>query len=617
MDVQGEIRSEMKNLTEILLNNNKTFHIPDFQRDFVWTSEQALELFRDFEEDTNGFQIETSNLPGYLLGNIVLIDAGNKWLVVDGQQRLTTLTLTFKALYEVVKKKAYDLESPDHTRWLKRLGDLEKGFYKLDDAGEFLGLKITHESTLPFGEYYKSLIRDIENIKPKVQSDENIEEVYNTILDKIQDLEENQLIRFIAYLRTKVKLIVTTAPSEAKAFQLFEVLNDRGRSLEPLDLVKNRFLKQLNFAEYHKTDIEEFNSNWSGFINNLQITKNRKINSSTFMKHFISAEFGENIKQEKLFDFFHKNNIKDQSPKVNTNEILSMSRKLLSVSELYKEIEKSPMDNPFSCHQNMFILFKILRLKQMHPLLIIFYESNQDIKDRVLDAAVRYGASILFSYTQTNTIERELPILINKILDKKFSDEEKANVVLNELNKLIERRRKLIETIIPTKDFANARGTAQMKAVDMLKFIELYFNNNTSIITVPRGKRISVEHILSRSLKINLKEYGFKSDEEHQDYLNRIGNLTLLYNVENSGLGNSTFGEKINAYKKTDFMITKTIVEKVKTSIKSGKTAENVALINKYQPNYVTKDKKIWSKKDIDRRGQNIAKLVSYLVSKK
>ena len=41
MDVQDEIRSEMKNLTEVLLNNNKTFHIPDFQRDFVWTSEQV------------------------------------------------------------------------------------------------------------------------------------------------------------------------------------------------------------------------------------------------------------------------------------------------------------------------------------------------------------------------------------------------------------------------------------------------------------------------------------------------------------------------------------------------------------------------------------------------
>lgn len=617
MDIQGEIRSEMNNLTEVILNNNKTFHIPDFQRDFVWKSEQAIELFHDFEEDTNNFQTETSKLPGYLLGNIVLIDAEDKWLVVDGQQRLTTLTLMFKALYEIVKKKAYDLSSQDHDRWLKRLADLDKGFYNLDDAGEILGLKITHEPSLPFGDYYKGLIRDIPDIEPRVQSDENIDDVYNTILEKVQELNDSQLFRFIAYLRTKVMLIVTTAPSHSKAFQLFEVLNDRGRSLEPLDLVKNRLLKKLSTAGYQQTDIEEFNKNWSGFLNNLQITKRRIINSSTFMKHFIVAEFGENVKQDKLFEFFQKNRDEKGKARIATDEILPISRKLLKVSRQYQEIEKDPMNNSFSSHQNMFILFKILGLKQLHPLLIVFYESNQEIKDRVLDAAVRYGASILFSYTQTNTIERELPLLIKKILGKNLSDDEKANIVVNELDNLIARRRKLIETIIPTKDFANARGTAQKKAIDMLKFIELYFNNNTSIITVPRGKKISVEHILSRSLKIDLKEYGFENDEEHIDYLNRIGNLTLLYNVENSGLGNAAFGDKISAYKKTDFILTKTIVQKVETSVKSGKTAMNVNLINEYQPNYITKGKRIWSKKDIDRRGEDIAKLVSFLVSKK
>src|SRR5690606_25834049 len=244
-----------------------------------------------------------------------------------------------------------------HMSWLKRLGDLEKGFYKLDDAGEFLGLKVTHESSLPFGDYYKSLIRDVDGAEPRVQSDENIDEVYNTILEKIQELNDNQLIRFIAYLRTKVKLIVTTAPSQAKAFQLFEVLNDRGRSLEPLDLVKNRLLKQLSSAGYQKTDIEEFNSNWSGFLNNLQITKKRKINSSTFMKHFIVAEFGENVKQDKLFEFFNKNKDEAGKSRITPHQILPISRKLLKVSRQYQEIEKQPTNNSFSSHQNMFILF--------------------------------------------------------------------------------------------------------------------------------------------------------------------------------------------------------------------------------------------------------------------
>lgn len=615
MSSKGEIRSEMNNLTEVIINNDKTFHIPDFQRDFVWTSEQAIDLFHDFQEDTNGFQTETSDLQGYLLGNIVLIDDEDKWLVVDGQQRLTTLTLTFKALYEVIKEKAYNFSMPGHDIWLQRLAGLDKAFYKKDDAGNVLGLKITHEPTLPFGDYYKALIRDNKDVKPIVESDENIDEVYNTIVDKIQELDDEQLFRFNAYLRTKVKLIVTTAPSPSKAFQLFEVLNDRGRSLEPLDLIKNRFLKQLTASGYSQTDVSEFNKNWSDFITNLQISKKRVIKSSTFMRNFIIAEYGENIKQDRLFDFFHKD--KNNRARVPSEEIIPLSRKLLNTSKQYQEIEKQPASNSFSEHQNMFILFRVLGVKQLHPLLMIFYGSDQEIKDRILDVAVRYGASILFSYTQTNTIEKELPQLLRNVINKNLTDVEKADVIVEELDKLIEKRRKTIETIIPTKDFSNTRGNPQKKAGDMLKFIELYFNNNTSIKSVPRGKRITVEHILSRSLNINLEEYGFISHDELQDYKNRIGNLTLLYNVENSSLGNSSFGEKINAYEKTDFIITRTIVKNVETSVKGGKTAKNVELLNEYQPNYVTRDKKIWTKEDIDRRGENIAKLVSFLVSKK
>ncbi|GGA80209.1 DUF262 domain-containing protein [Ornithinibacillus halotolerans] len=615
MEIQGEIRSEMNNLNEVILNNNKTFHIPDFQRDFVWTSEEADELFLDFAEDTNSFNTETSNLQGYLLGNVVLIDAGDRWLVVDGQQRLTTLSLTFKALFEVVKTKAYDTSSPKHRQWLQRLGDLEKGFNNLDDAGEFLGLKITHEPSLPFGEYYRALIRDVETAEPRVTSDENIEAVYNTIVENIQTLDETQLARFIVYLRTKVKLIVTTAPSQSKAFQLFEVLNDRGRSLEPLDLVKNLFLKQLSTAGYGKSELDEFNNNWSGFLNNLQINKKKKVASSTFMKHFVVAEFGRNVKQNDLFDFFDKD--KNKKPRVNSNEILPLSRKLLRISQQYQDIERNPDSNNYSNHQNMFILFKLFRLKQFHPLLMKFYDSDQKIKEKVLDAAVRFGASVIFSYTQTNVIEKEIPILINSILNTDTSDEDRVDKIVTQINKRIDERRKVIENIIPTRNFSNAQGNAQKKAIDMLKFIELYFNNNTSIITVPRGKKISVEHILSRSLKININDYGFNSVEEYEEYLNHIGNLTLLYGAENSGLGNASFDEKISAYERTDFIMTKTIVKKIETSVKGGKTAAYNNLINEYQPNYVIDNKSIWSKQDIDQRGEDIAKLVSYLVSEK
>ena len=68
----AEITSLMKDIKGILDNKNQ-FVIPDFQRSFVWTAENVDTLFSDFEEDTDKYTDNLDMLPGYLLGNIVLI----------------------------------------------------------------------------------------------------------------------------------------------------------------------------------------------------------------------------------------------------------------------------------------------------------------------------------------------------------------------------------------------------------------------------------------------------------------------------------------------------------------------------------------------------------------
>ena len=73
-------------------------------------------------------------------------------------------------------------------------------------------------------------------------ADKNICAVFDKIYESIDEELNNELvfIHFVIY-KLKIMLIETTAPTEAKAFQLFEILNDRGRSLEPMDLIKIYF----------------------------------------------------------------------------------------------------------------------------------------------------------------------------------------------------------------------------------------------------------------------------------------------------------------------------------------------------------------------------------------
>lgn len=73
-------------------------------------------------------------------------------------------------------------------------------------------------------------------------ADKNICAVFDKMYESIdEELNNEQLFHFFAYYKLKIMLIETTAPTEAKAFQLFEILNDRGRSLEPMDLIKIYF----------------------------------------------------------------------------------------------------------------------------------------------------------------------------------------------------------------------------------------------------------------------------------------------------------------------------------------------------------------------------------------
>ncbi len=603
-----EIKSEMSSLSQILLTENTVFHIPEFQRDFVWGKDEVSELFNDFMNDTNNFSKDIGDLQGYLLGNVVLIEKSkNQYLVIDGQQRLTTITLLFKVLYDkiddIISQSSYD----NRDKWLKRIGQISNGYHLMDEEDNFKGLKITHDNGLSFGEFYRDLIldkADLEFIPTKV-SDKNIKEVYEELNDKISELSDLQTSKFINYIKNKVKLIVTTAPSEGKAFQLFEVLNDRGRSLEPMDLIKNTFLKTLRNSTLNDEDVNNFNKNWNGFLDNLQINNKKKISSSTFMKHFILSVYGVKKKQEELFDYFQIEN------KLTADEIIDLTKKLKEYSSIYKSIEIDCLNNDFlSDNSDMHIIFKVLGIKQFHPLLMCFYKSSNDIKEQVVDVCANYGATIIFSLTQTNTIEKELISIINNINKKtNFKEKEKVlkNLLMTEINNYSE---KMLKTV-SEHNFTNSSGKPLKKSYAILEFIELKYNENHLIIH-PKNK-ITLEHILATKTKIDdLKKYEFKDRDEFNRYINRIGNLTLLYSDENASAGINEIKEKKEIYKNSSFIITRTMVKKEETGIKNGVETKKVKKINETQPVYITSD--YWTKSKIEERGINLADLVLKII---
>ncbi len=607
-----EIVSEMKPISAVLFDNSNEFYIPDFQRNFVWGKEEVLKLLDDFQEDTDGFSAESATLEGYLLGNIVLIasEDSNKKIVVDGQQRLTTLSLISKAIVNVVSEKIKD----DPYKWMQKIADLPKGYSITNDEGNYIKAKIQHDPSLGFGKYYNKLITDADNIDAytlETADDENVKIVYEEAYNFIAELTEEQLVKFIAYFKGKVKLIITTAPTEAKAFQLFEILNDRGRSLEPMDLIKNNLLKVLTSEGKAKAQIDDFSNNWRELINNLKISDKKQISSSTFLKQFLIAFRGENIKVESLFEYI-KREFNDG------DEILRFVEKMRAVSAHYKKIEAGDYST-FQNDNNMYILFKLLAIKQFHSLLMLFYDDSKEQKVKVLDAVTRLGAAVLFSSTQTNYIEKILPELCSAYNSLKAKKPQEAfDKLIEKIEEYTKEKADLAQKILIDKNFVAKNGTYNSKALLLLEFIELYFNGNTIVMNVPKGKKLTAEHILSQNIDMKVYSYSdfnMVDAKEFHSYEHRIGNLTLLYNTDNASVGNKKYSEKISCYKISDFILTTTLVEPKQTAVKNGVDTIHFANINKYEKQYVSTNGH-WTKKNIDERGKDIAELVQKILVK-
>ncbi|WP_295787723.1 DUF262 domain-containing HNH endonuclease family protein [uncultured Veillonella sp.] len=610
----AEITSELKTLNDILDNEN-TFIIPDFQRSFVWGADEVNILFNDFYEDTNGFMCsrkELNNLPGYLLGNIVLIQNETditQFEVIDGQQRLTTLTLLFCALYH--KFFSFRAETGE-VRWEKHALPLVNYYSILDRDFNFESVKILHNDSLEFKTTYQNIIKEGRYREEDNQSSNNIIEVYNAIednLDKLGNDDPELLINFKEYLTNRVKLIVTTAPSIDRAFQLFEVLNDRGQTLEPMDLLKNHFLKELS-NNVSASKVDEFICMWNKFLKNLKASK-KKISTSTFMKHFVLAKYGENIKKNNLLDYFKKACSNYIVVGERINFILSLAKDLEIMSQIYVSIEKDPLQNEFlEDDKALFGIFKLLKVTQLHPILMNFYKYDDKIKMKAASICAKYAAAVIFSFTQTNNIEKELPGIIKKIIEAN-TDEDKIRILEQEVGNKLKVYVKDMNHLLPTKDLASRDKRNSSKAVQLLKFIELYFCNNRSMM-LPGKNNTELEHIMPYESDYEI--YGYDSEENRINFLNRIGNLTLLLKNANSSAGNKTFNDKKSYYEESEFNITSTLVKEVQTSVASGSHKSLIDNINKYLYIKDSQAINLWSAEEITRRGEQITHLMNDLL---
>ena len=230
-------------LIRAIFEGSYQFEIPDYQRPYAWTTEQATELFDDLYSAMQDARASGASSQ-YFLGSIVLIknDRDPKAMVVDGQQRLTTLTILFAALRAAWEAAGYPQGVRSVTPFLYEEGD--------EMLGKATGYRfIAREEDANF---FRTHIQEPGGIAQLVASTDKLEdsrlryrENATLLLEKTKTLSPDDRNALWKFLANDCSLVVISTPDLEAAYRIFSVLNNRGLDLAPIDILKAEVLGSI------------------------------------------------------------------------------------------------------------------------------------------------------------------------------------------------------------------------------------------------------------------------------------------------------------------------------------------------------------------------------------
>ena len=233
-----EILGDAKSVHSLL---SQKYRIDYYQRDYKWEPKQIQELIEDlttrFLQDFDEVhpRSEVARYGQYFLGSIIISAKDNERFIVDGQQRLTSLTLLL--IY---------LNSLQKTREDEEPVDVAKLIYSTKFGTKSFNLDIKERNTC-LQSLLDGKIPDPADQLPSVQ---NLINRYSDITEFFPDeLRREALLYFIDWLIEKVMLVEITTYSDDDAYTIFETMNDRGLSLTPTDMLKGYLLVNVTNDE--------------------------------------------------------------------------------------------------------------------------------------------------------------------------------------------------------------------------------------------------------------------------------------------------------------------------------------------------------------------------------
>ena len=540
-----------------LFNSQTNYIVPHFQRFYVWKMESQWEpLWEDIVALATNFLDENQNMPPHFMGAIVLkhqkSETGEpaKCIIVDGQQRLTTLQILIVAV-----ARALLLLSEDKKLWSQEQKD------ELDRISNGILSHTTNANVLSQEDKkYKihHFIDDFKIFKQIISGDSDISvhtmnECYDFFLEKTQEWllsDANNIIsRSKALERSifhSIRFCVIDLDEDEDENDIFETLNARAEPLSEWDKAKNYLIAKSSDAsndqnEFYRRYLEIYDKDpwWREEIREARFEGSR-INRlfSHWVRILLSGKNAESITDRRLYHHFRNDLVSGQEPAL-------IAESLNKFSKIYKEFEIYPEDNSV---QGIFSYRrKSLNAGVITPLIMSITDASSSKND--LNLCIKVIESYLVRRVIAGHNARAYNKIVFSLINEVVSSDNPETIPNKIINNLSERTSRTDywpnnEEIYESIENTSIYGSISVRRVKMI--LEAIDRRITSRMAaaIPNYDDLQIEHIMPQEWERHWPVASSHNNESRVAALNSLGNLTLVNPSFNASLSNRSWSEK-------------------------------------------------------------------------
>jgi uncharacterized protein with ParB-like and HNH nuclease domain len=512
-----------------LLGNGLNYVIPKFQRDYSWDTEQWDDLWQDL------MGLLDNKEAAHYMGYLVLQTHDNKvFNVIDGQQRLTTLSILILAVLKNLKKLQENGKDADNNK-IRRDTLFNSYIGYLDPVTLLTSNKL--ELNRNNNSFYRSYLTVLGNLPARgLNSSERLMKncfvwFEHRVSEKFK--EGKSLAGFIDNVVDKIFFTVIKVSDELNAFKVFETLNARGVQLSSADLLKNYLFSVADTEGVHGSELIDLEEWWSKVIDKLG-----NENFPEFLRAFWNS-YNKTTRKNELFKAM-RDSIKTK------NDVFKLIRELNEKADIYMalnnphdEFWKERPDKEVESYIEELNLFNV---KQPIPLLIRAYEK---LPFEAFKKLLKICSIISFRYNIIGGLNpNEQETAYNNTALSIYKNDEKY---LSEL-----------KSIYPSDDsFENNFSQKEFKLTTRNKKIVRYIFSKIEkkLGGIDFYGTLTDDYTIEHIMPENPNETWQVSDEILEKNVNRIGNLTILEKNLNKSAENKSYAEKLEIFKQSTFKL--------------------------------------------------------------